>query len=70
MDKIAQIIKGVIWFFFGLAYSVLSYYVVPALVDFLPTTTLQAIFWVGLILTWILAIIIAPAVIITKAFQN
>lgn len=73
---LAKIVKGVIVFFLGIIYTLVSYYVVPILLEFLEDstygldTTLQTIFWIGLITTWILAIIVAPALMIVQGSQS
>lgn len=67
---ISKAIKGVILFFFGFIYTVVSWYTVPMLMDYLPTTTLKAIVWIGLITTWILAVIVTPAMMIIDSTKS
>lgn len=70
MVDLALVGKGILYFFFGVLGSIVSYYIIPVFISYLPTNTLKAIFWVGLIIVWILAIIVNPVHCIIKGMKS
>lgn len=70
MADIGKVATGVVLMVFGLFFSVVSWYIVDILLDMASfSTTIQAIFWVGLIIMWILAIVVMPMKFITEGMS-
>lgn len=67
MVQPVNIVKGVLCFLMGLIFIYVSQYIIPPLANELLTGTTKAIFYVGLIILYVLAVIVAPAVIIFQA---
>ncbi len=70
MTNFAQVSKGIIYFIFGVGISVLCYWLMPAIINFLPTDTLKGIGWVGLIMVWFMTLIVAPGIAILKGIRE
>lgn len=71
MVNITNIVKGVLVFILGVFFTILSYYIVPSIIyemqsfgDATASALLTTVFWGGYILLIILAVFIAPAMII------
>lgn len=69
MADIKEVITGVLYFFYGVIFTAVTYYILPPFVDLLTDTVLQGIFWVGLITMWIMAIVVFPVVKIMKGMK-
>lgn len=75
MVDVKSIIKGVITFILGFFFVVISWYIVPILIDTMNETTnndttLRAIFYVGLVILYIIALVVAPAMMIMKGSKT
>lgn len=71
MANLTNIVKGVLAFILGVFFTIISYYIVPELIDALSsfgdaetTALLTTVFWSGYILLIILAVLVAPAMVI------
>ena len=53
----------------GIRTTVVGWYMVSPIANTIDDGTLLAIFWIGLIINWVLAVIIAPATMIIRAKQ-
>ena len=71
MVDYAGVVKGVLAFFIGILVTIVTWYIAGIIDDVLVTldisSTLRAIYWVGLLVTWISAVILVPYVTITKS---
>ena len=70
MAKLKLGIQAVLGLIIGLLVTVLGWYIVPALSDILPITSLKTIFWIGVISYWITAVIISPLLMIMGGKVN
>lgn len=68
-----NVVKGVLMFVLGIFFTIISYYIIPALIeemsafgDATTTTLLNTVFWSGYILVIILAVFVAPAMMIFR----
>lgn len=64
-------IMGISMFFIGLLLTIKGWYIIQAIADTLTGNDLLiAIYWTGLIISWILCNIIAPVIIVLQAQQE
>ena len=63
-------IIAIIGFVFGIMITVFGWYLVGALSDIIPVTSLKTIFWIGAILFWISAVVISPLLMILGGKPN
>lgn len=71
MTDVKSIINGVLCFIFGIIFMVVTWYIVPNIIEIVEIdTTIKLIFYAGLIMMYILAILVAPAVMIFKGAKQ
>lgn len=75
MVNIAKVLKGGLIFFFGMLYTIITYYWIPAILDVVTetgtlSTTVTGILWMGLIITWIMLVLVLPGITIANGLQE
>lgn len=56
--------KGVLGAIIGILITIFGWYLFGALADIMPITELKAIYWIGVLLYWVSAIIVLPLMMI------
>jgi hypothetical protein len=64
MQDMKNSVAGILGALIGMILTVFGWYLIPALSEMLPITSLKAIFWTGLLSYWILSVIITPMLMI------
>jgi len=70
--NIVRSIRAIIFLFFGLVYIFLTWHLVPELIEIFSVgtqgvamdPTIKSIVWMGVLITWILAVIIVPIIVL------
>lgn len=70
MVDFKQVIKGLLIFVLGYFLTITSYYIVPPILNSIPYTDQLGLTWFVMIVTWVLGLIIIPAITITKGIQT
>jgi hypothetical protein len=56
--------KAILGFMIGILLTIFGWYMIPVLSSLLPIASLKTIFWVGILLYWVLAVIVIPFVMV------
>ena len=64
MVDVKYSVKAVVGMIIGLLITVFGWFIIPAMSDIIEITQLKAIFWIGLIIYWTLAVVITPVLMI------
>lgn len=73
--QLKQLAYGGVAFVVGILYTLISWYIAPEFiqmmfVDLWQNTTLYSIFWTGLIITWVLALLVVPNLLIFRPMES